>query len=495
VLNVDLNSQDLNAQAQSARGNGVAFRPSEMLRLNMGVAPAAKPNRMGVLAGDIAGFPNGRRLTDDVVDIAIQAVEGAAMTGKLVPELATIDSVDRNDHAFGTTFPYLALPNVDAVNRGADRTPRAPEFVAVEPSRLLDTRSATKPAAGQVVEVQVSGVAGSLIPTDAKAAYLNITAVNTVNDGYVTVYPCGSPQPGASSFNPIAGMTTHNLVAAAVGTNGKVCIFTSSSTDLLVDVQGYLPSTAAFVTTQPERLLDTRGSSPKGYVGSRPTAGQSIMLDVTGVGTSNVPNDASSVILNVTATNSSNEGWITVYPCGSAPPNASNVNLVQGRDRANLVAAKVGAGGNVCLFVSQGSDVIADVQGYAPAGSSFIATVPERVLDTRSGISYSGAKPIAGQTIELRVIGFGATKVPADAGTVLLNLTATDSTSGGFVTVYPCGSPRPNASNLNPMGSATPNLVAAKIGAGGRVCIYTSESTHLIADIAGYFPGTVLTTA
>ncbi len=69
-----------------------------------------------MLAGDLQGFPNGRRLTDDVVDIALQALEGAAQTGKLVDALAAGDKVDANDNAFGDTFPYLALPNGVGVN-------------------------------------------------------------------------------------------------------------------------------------------------------------------------------------------------------------------------------------------------------------------------------------------------------------------------------------------------------------------------------------------
>jgi hypothetical protein len=380
------------------------------------------------------------------------------------------------------------------VNTGPVRTPRAPEFVSVDPARLLDSRAGTKPAAGHVTEVQVTGIAGSQIPTDAKTVYVNVTAVNTDDAGFVTVYPCGSPRPEASSFNPVAGSITHNLVAAGIGTGGKVCIYTSSATDLLVDVQGFHPSTAAYVPTQPERVLDTRSAEQKGYTGPKPTAGTTITLKVTGVGTSNVPADASAVVLNVTSTGSANEGWITAYPCGAAVPNASNVNLYPGRDRANLVTAKVGTGGNVCLFVSQGTDVIADIEGYAPASSTFVATVPERVLETRSGsqVNYSGTKPIAGQTVELRVVGFGSANIPADAGTVMLNLTAVDSTVGGFVTVYPCGSARPTASNVNLTGLTTPNLVAAKIGSGGRVCIYTSGDTNLFADIVGFFPGTVI---
>lgn len=92
--------------------------PAELLRLNTAIVPATEPNRLGVLAGDNAGFPNGRRLTDDVVDIAIQAVAGAvsvdetgAPTGvELIEALAAGDAVNENDVAFGAAFPYLALP-------------------------------------------------------------------------------------------------------------------------------------------------------------------------------------------------------------------------------------------------------------------------------------------------------------------------------------------------------------------------------------------------
>jgi len=86
-------------------------QPAEMLRLNTSIAPAAEPNRLGVLGGDTAGFPNGRRLTDDVVDIEIQALEGAVRTGKIVEPLAAGDGVDANDLAFESSFPYVALPH------------------------------------------------------------------------------------------------------------------------------------------------------------------------------------------------------------------------------------------------------------------------------------------------------------------------------------------------------------------------------------------------
>jgi hypothetical protein len=505
VLNVDLNSLNLNRDALAARG-GSPLQPSEMLRLNMAVPSNPTPNRYGVLAGDVQGFPNGRRLTDDVVDIGVQALEGAAQAGQLVAGLLAVDSVDRNDRAFGATFPYLALPHVRSVNSGTERTPRAPEIVSVNPQRVLETRSTNsqvgyvgaKPAAGQTVAVKVTGIAPTLVPDDASTVFLNITATNSSVDGFVTVFPCGSPRPLSSNFNPIAGVTTHNLVAAKVGAGGMVCIYTSEATDLIADLNAYHPNGVAYQPATAERLLETRTGQPggqKGFSGAKPAAGSVVSLKVTGTGTANLAASTKAVLLNITAVNSDAAGWVTVYPCDHARPNTSNINLVPGEARANLVATKISADGKVCLYSSGATDLIADLQGSGPATSSFVATVPERVLETREAdgqIGYSSVRPKAGQTTEVKITGVGATNVPADAGTVFLNLTAVDPSSGGFVTVFPCGSARPNASTINLTGMTTPNMVAAKIGDGGRVCIYTSGSTDLVADILGYFPGTIL---
>ena len=80
--------------------------PSEQLRLNMSTPVTENPHRLGVIGGDTQGFPNGRRLADDVIDIALQVVEG-----ELVGNPNNLgDGVNTNDVAFSDTFPYLALP-------------------------------------------------------------------------------------------------------------------------------------------------------------------------------------------------------------------------------------------------------------------------------------------------------------------------------------------------------------------------------------------------
>ena len=106
----DLNSLDLNADIAAG-----GVQPAEYLRLNLAVPPAAKPNRLGVLGGDFAGFPNGRRLTDDIVDEALQVTEGVL----LGQSTGLGDGVDVNDRPFLSSFPYIADPNSgSSVNPG-----------------------------------------------------------------------------------------------------------------------------------------------------------------------------------------------------------------------------------------------------------------------------------------------------------------------------------------------------------------------------------------
>ena len=85
--------------------------PADTLKLNLGVPPSGSPSRFGVLANDLAGFPNGRRLTDDVTDIELRVIAGALLKpsegGKQIP---LGDGVDQNDHPFRSSFPYVALP-------------------------------------------------------------------------------------------------------------------------------------------------------------------------------------------------------------------------------------------------------------------------------------------------------------------------------------------------------------------------------------------------
>lgn len=104
--------------------------PSEQLRLNLGVPVSATPNRLGVIGGDLGGFPNGRRLTDDVVDIELRVVAGVLIPAfNVSPNKDITDGVDANEKTFLSTFPYVAHPHqgYDSVTRrGMMTIPAAP---------------------------------------------------------------------------------------------------------------------------------------------------------------------------------------------------------------------------------------------------------------------------------------------------------------------------------------------------------------------------------
>ena len=96
--------------------NFTGSRIADMLRLNMAIPPTASPNTIGLLAGDAAGFPNGRRVADNVVAIELRAVAGVTLP--LVRSSYTADGAaalltDGTSNAEGylSTFPYLAHPN------------------------------------------------------------------------------------------------------------------------------------------------------------------------------------------------------------------------------------------------------------------------------------------------------------------------------------------------------------------------------------------------
>jgi hypothetical protein len=270
-------------------------------------------------------------------------------------------------------------------------------------------------------------------------------------------------------------------------------LYTSAPTQLIVDVNGYFRDTFNFGSLNPARLLDTRPDSPTVdglYENLGPLeANSTTMLSVDNRG--DVPPDATAVALNVTVNEAQAPGYISVYPCGSSQPNASNVNFDAGSTIANAVIVKVGVAGNVCFFASAPTQLIVDVNAYFRGTTPFAPLEPARLLDSRPGAAtIDGASAGIGlrpgdSVTELQVIGRG--DVPGDATAVVLNVTVTEPQGNAFVTVFPCGSPRPNASNINYFtGLTIANLVIAKIGDDGKVCLYTLGAAHLIADVNAY---------
>jgi hypothetical protein len=163
--------------------------------------------------------------------------------------------------------------------------------------------------------------------------------------------------------------------------------------------------------------------------------------------------------------------------------------VVPGQDIPNLVVAKVGANGSVTVYNNAGSvDVIFDVVGWYAPSPSFTALTPARILDTRTAVGGHPAKVGSQETAAVTVTGVGG--VPASGvAAVVMNVTATEASASTWLTVFPTGAPRPNASNLNVVPNQdVPNLVVAKVGADGKVNLFNNQgAVHVIFDVVGWY--------
>ena len=288
---------------------------------------------------------------------------------------------------------------------------------------------------------------------------------------------------------------TNDPVRAAVLTIGTAAdpiparCATFTPTDPPVTGAPTLGSTRYVPLSSPQRLFDTRLAGDSDYL----CPGQAITRQVAGL--AGVPaTGATAVVLNVTGTASGGDGYVTVWPSGTARPNVSSLNFVAPmQTRPNLVIVPIGTDGKVNFYSQSGLHLIADVSGYfelsaLSALGRLTPVTPERVLDTRVGNGATPSKPAAGTTLNLQVTGRG--NVPsAGVAAVVMNVTGTGATGPGFVTVWPKGPPRPNASSLNLVepGDTAANLVIMPVGADGQVSFFTEAGTHLLADVFGWF--------
>ncbi|MFK7917352.1 MAG: HYR domain-containing protein, partial [Ilumatobacter sp.] len=376
-------------------------------------------------------------------------------SGSMFPVGVTEVSCVATDSA---NFTAVTSFSVEVVSRVA--------ILSIVPARLLDTRPsgetidgdfarAGRLSAGGQIELQVTGRAG-LPPDQLAAAVMNVTMIRPEGNGFVTAFPCGQ-RPNASSMNaPDSGGVVANELIAQLDSKGRVCLYSSTATDLAVDLTGFAAFPDGLRTLDPARVLDTRSGGEtvdERFVGDgRLAAGDVVSVEV--LGRAGVPvNGVGAVVANVTMIRPDGNGFLTVYPCGDRPV-ASSINAPDGGGVvANEVIAKLSSTGAVCVYSSVDTHIAMDVAGFVPEPSGVVSLAPARLLDTRpDGLTIdrrsegSGRVPAAG-FVELPVLGRGG--VPATGvASVVLNVTMIRPDGNGFVTVYPCGE-RPLASSLN----------------------------------------------
>jgi len=313
-------------------------------------------------------------------------------------------------------------------------------------------------------------------------------------------------------------------LAASFGALSAAVLSTSpaSASIPLPEINGTL-----YQPVVPDRITDTRANSGYPNAGNTLTAGRTLSVQVTGIGSVSaadfVPLGAFAVVVNITAINPTANGYLTAYAAGQTLPFASTVNFLAGQTIANEATITLGnAGflnpGYINIYNYQGTtDVAVDVQGYYTSSTapealipgfyypiSYLSPVtgaidnaPVRVLDTRPGSGQQGAGSTIGPDQQITfypgtsTFAPSQTLVPLNATAVVLNVTEATNTASSFLTVWATGAGQPVASDLNWQAGAGPianRVIVPYNPLTQSVSILNwAGSTDVVADLDGYF--------
>ncbi len=376
-----------------------------------------------------------------------------------------------------TSVAIAAGPTTASAAAGATTA-----FHPLPPTRLLDTRPVQALAAGQAITVAVAGHNG--IPADAAAVVLNLTATEAAGAGFLTAYPSGTPRPETSVLNvERAADTLANVATVQLGADGGVALYGSIGMDVVVDAFGYYSSATSatagrFVPVQPQRVIDTRSAHAV-------APGATVRVDFGAA----IPPGMSAITATVTVTEATAAGYWTAWPADTAQPSTSNLNVTAaGQTVANQIIVPVTSDA-ISIFSQAGGQLMVDVTGYFTSDSSpasatglFIPMAPQRLLDTRSSTDPATAGPLpAAFTVEVPTAAYAA---------VAANITIVGALQPGYVTVFPAGTVRPEASSLNAsrVGHTVANHVTVALSTRG-LALYTQGGANLLVDVSGYYTG------
>ena len=239
------------------------------------------------------------------------------------------------------------------------------------------------------------------------------------------------------------------------------------------------PVEAAVTTAVPSRLLDTRSGIGRaaGIVGPG---------DVVRVQTPATASGATSLALNVTATDAQASGFVTIWACDEAKPDTSNLNFVPGRAVPNMAIIEPSTAsatkGQLCVESSARVHLIVDLMGWFSGSGDVVTSPPNRIVDTRQTRT-----PLRqGEFRRVRVAGTPG--VPTNASSALLNVTLTGSRSAGYLSVVPCpanGGSAPATSTMNFAAGETVAAFTVAALANRDVCVYSSSAADVIVDTFG----------
>ena len=239
-----------------------------------------------------------------------------------------------------------------------------------------------------------------------------------------------------------------------------------------------LTSQMPFQALTPFRFADSRSNITLG----RLPANQQVRVQIAG--RSGLPADITAISANFTGVGASAAGYLTASNCAEINPTFSTLNFEADDGVPNQAIIPLSSG-DLCLFSSEATDIVIDINGYvSPTASQvFIPVAPKRLSDSRPS-----AQPLRpGQVLRIAVEG-GASPAPADAVAVAVNLTGVMPDESGWIRAFPCDAPEPASSSLNPrIGRARANSAIVPTAADGTICLTSNVTSHIIVDITGWF--------
>ncbi|MBM0255725.1 hypothetical protein [Micromonospora sp. 4G55] len=265
-----------------------------------------------------------------------------------------------------------------------------------------------------------------------------------------------------------------------------------------VTAQAEHSAVGTYYPVSPGRIMDTRYGVP-----NLPQApiGPGGEVDLQVAGRADLPAEGvSAVVLNVTVTGPTADGFVTVYPSGEARPTASSVNFAKGWLGSNNVTVKLGANGKVKVYNRAGSThVVVDVVGFYAGsnsvrqtkglGGQFHPVKPTRLVDTRT----TGTAIPAG-AVRRFFVDFGP-ELSGRAGALVLNITAVAPEKSGFLTAWSGSGDVPSASTVNyGAGRVVPNLAVVQSNfhcdcgttyGVNTFSLYSSQKAHVVVDLVG----------
>jgi hypothetical protein len=399
------------------------------------------------------------------------------------------------------TVPYMQRAFSSAVSGNQDgflaavSYPQPLRFVPITPCRVADTRNPAGPFGGPsiaggssrdfVVPASACGV-----PVTAQAYSLNVTVVPHGPLGFLAIWPSGQARPFVSLLNSVDARIKSNAAILPAGAGGAVSIYATDTTDVFLDIDGYFvsatdPSALAFYPLTPCRVADTRVAA--GPLGGTVLLGNSTRtFPVLLAAACGIPAGAQAYSLNFTLVPRGPLGFLSTWPTGMPRPFVSTLNIPTGTVVAAAAIVPAGTGGSIDVFVTDTTDLAIDINGYfAPAGAgglSLYTVTPCRVFDSRLLLP---APPITGQS-DVHITA-SACGIPVLAKAFVLNATVVPVRSLGFLSLWPQGQTWPMTSTLNATDGALTSNMALVPTTNGSISLYTTDSTHVILDLSGYF--------